>query len=136
MRSGSQHHADYCREQFRRGSEALTILLAVDDDDAPVGKVHLDFEAREHENAALLLAAAVIPALQGRGVGTQLIAAAEHLGCVRGLETVVLGVEDSNPRARRLYERLGYVVVGADDFVYVGAPVPNPAVWMRKELRC
>jgi ribosomal protein S18 acetylase RimI-like enzyme len=32
----------------------------------------------------------------------------------RGLHRVELGVEESNPRARALYERLGYVAFGSE----------------------
>jgi ribosomal protein S18 acetylase RimI-like enzyme len=132
---GSSHHLRYCRDEFARG-DGLTILLAVDGDDRPVGKVHLDFATRAAERAAVLVAASVTPPLQGRGIGTELMRAAEDLVCDRGFGTILLGVEDSNPRARRLYERLGYEAVATDNFVYLGAPVPNPGVWMRKELEC
>ena len=114
----------------------MTILVAVDEDDVPTGKLHLDFETRRRQGDAVLVAAAVRPELQGRGIGTALMAAAEELTCTRGLRAVVLGVEDSNPRARRLYERLGYEAVAKGNFRYLGAPVPNPGVWMRKELDC
>jgi RimJ/RimL family protein N-acetyltransferase len=60
----------------------------------------------------------------------------EEFGRSRGFRAIVLGVEDSNPQARRLYDRLGYEAFAADDFKYLGAPVPNPGVWMRKELAC
>ena len=133
---GSEHHVQYCREQFGRGSRALAILVAVDEDDVAVGKLHLDFESRGAGEAAVLVAAAVRTELQGRGIGTALMGAAKELVCGRGLGRIVLGVEDSNPRARRLYERLGYEAFATDDFKYVGAPVPNPGVWMRKELEC
>ena len=133
---GSEHHVEYCREQFGRGSRALTILVAVDEDDVPVGKVHLDFESRGAGDAAVLLAAAVKPGLRSRGIGTALMRAAEDFVCHRGYGGIVLGVENLNPRARRLYERLGYEPFATDDFKYVGAPVPNPGVWMRKELEC
>jgi ribosomal protein S18 acetylase RimI-like enzyme len=133
---GSPQHIEYCREQYARGENALTILVAVDEDEVPVGKLHLDFETRARKGDAVLVAAAVRPELQGRGIGTALMAAAEELTCTRGLGAIVLGVEDWNPRARRLYERLGYEVVATDDFKYLGAPVPNPGVWMRKELAC
>jgi ribosomal protein S18 acetylase RimI-like enzyme len=133
---GAAVHVDYCRDQFRRGREAVTILVAVDDDDLPVGKLHLDFVTRAAHREAVLVAAAVKPELQSRGIGTALMGAAEDLVCERGFYGIVLGVEDFNPRARRLYERLGYVAFASDDFKYIGAPVPNPGVWMRKELEC
>ena len=133
---GSRHHLQYCRAEFSRGAEALTILVAVDSDDRPIGKVHLDFEAKARERAAVLIAASVRPSLQGHGIGTELMREAETFTCSRGFTAIVLGVEDANPRARRLYERLGYEAFATDNFVYLGAPVPNPGVWMRKALRC
>jgi ribosomal protein S18 acetylase RimI-like enzyme len=133
---GAPTHVDYCRQQFRRGPAAVTILVAVDEEDRPVGKLHLDFETRASRRQALLVAAAVKPELQSRGIGTALMGAAEQLVCDRGFRGIVLGVEDFNPRARRLYERLGYEAFATDDFKYVGAPAPNPGVWMRKELEC
>jgi ribosomal protein S18 acetylase RimI-like enzyme len=131
---GSPQHLVYCRDEFARGREALAILVAVDSDDEPVGKVHLDFEARSKEGAAVLVAAAVTPSFRGRGIGTELMREAEAYVGGRGIRAIELGVEDSNPGARRPYERLGYEVFATDNFVYLGAPIPNPGVWMRKEL--
>jgi ribosomal protein S18 acetylase RimI-like enzyme len=133
---GGTHHAEYCREQFARGSRALTILVATDDGGTPVGKVHLDFEERAGEGAAVLVAAAVAVGQRSRGIGTELMLRAEELTLERGFRAIVLGVEDFNPGARRLYERLGYAAFAEHDFRYTGAPVPNPGVWMRKELPC
>jgi ribosomal protein S18 acetylase RimI-like enzyme len=50
--------------------------------------------------------------LQGLGIATLLIGAAEQRIRARGMTFAALGVEDGNPRARRLYERLGYRVFG------------------------
>jgi ribosomal protein S18 acetylase RimI-like enzyme len=47
--------------------------------------------------------------LQSCGIGTFLVEAAELRIRNRGLRHAELGVEESNPRARALYERLGYV---------------------------
>ncbi len=133
---GAPVHVGYCREQFDRGPDAVAILVAVDGDDLPIGKLHLDFVTRASRREAVLIAAAVKRELQSRGIGTALMGAAEELVCERGFHGIVLGVEDSNSRARRLYERLGYAAFASDEFKYVGAPVPNPGVWMRKELEC
>jgi ribosomal protein S18 acetylase RimI-like enzyme len=57
---------------------------------------------------------AVYPALQSCGIGTLLIQAAEQRIRSRGLLRAELKVEESNPRARALYERLGYVAYGRE----------------------
>jgi ribosomal protein S18 acetylase RimI-like enzyme len=46
---------------------------------------------------------------RGRGIGTLLLDAAADLARARGDHAVRLSVVDSNPRARALYERLGFV---------------------------
>jgi ribosomal protein S18 acetylase RimI-like enzyme len=56
----------------------------------------------------------LMPRVQGRGIGTAIIeglkAEAQMVGaCLH------IGVEKDNPRARRLYERLGCVQVAEDD---------------------
>lgn len=58
---------------------------------------------------------AVHPELQGLGLGTRLIAGLEAVAVRRGLDSTWLGVELRNPRARTLYERLGYLTFGEED---------------------
>jgi ribosomal protein S18 acetylase RimI-like enzyme len=108
------------------------ILVAVSEDEVPVGKVHVHLDHRD--GTVWLEAAAVARPWQNCGIGTSLVHAVEALAAGRGYGAVELGVEDSNPGARRLYERLGYRSIARNDFQYVGAPVPNPGVTMRKEL--
>ena len=57
---------------------------------------------------------AVHGALQSCGIGTILIQTAEQRIRARGLRRAELGVEECNPRARALYERLGYVAYGRE----------------------
>jgi len=54
----------------------------------------------------------VAKALRSQGIGTQLLAAAETLVADRGYTRIGLGVDVRNPRARALYERLGYLDAG------------------------
>ena len=122
-------HVQYCRAEFARSS--VTILVAISDD-LPIGKVHIHWE--HTDGAVWLEAAAVAKPMRSQGIGTSLVQAAEALAAEHGFRVVDLGVEDSNPGARRLYERLGYRSVARHDFQYAGAPVPNPGVVMRKEL--
>jgi ribosomal protein S18 acetylase RimI-like enzyme len=131
-RFGGERHVEFCRESFARPD--VLILVAVDDDDVPIGKLHVDLGAKADERVAVIVAACVTPELRSRGVGTKLIRKAEGLAGRHGFPVVEIGVTDSNPDARRLYDRLGYAVVSQSDFRYEGGPVPNPGVWMRREI--
>ncbi len=51
---------------------------------------------------------------RGRGVGTALLSAIKHEAHARGLSCVRLDVIDTNPRARALYEREGFVASGTE----------------------
>jgi ribosomal protein S18 acetylase RimI-like enzyme len=59
---------------------------------------------------------AVLPNFQGQGVGSQLLAFVEDKAKTTGLGTSSLCVDIENERARRLYERLGYQVIGTIEF--------------------
>jgi ribosomal protein S18 acetylase RimI-like enzyme len=63
--------------------------------------------------AGTLYQLAVHGAVQSCGIGTLLIGAAEQRIRARGLHRAELAVEHNNPRARALYERLGYVAYGS-----------------------
>ena len=51
----------------------------------------------------------VSPEARGKGVGSRLLAEVLALAAAEGYRTVRLDVVDTNPAARRLYERLGFV---------------------------
>jgi GNAT superfamily N-acetyltransferase len=93
--------------RFADWRDDSTYLVAWDGEE-PVGHAHIAWFGTELG----------IPELQdffvpeshrGRGIGTVLARAAETLVASRGHERASLGVSASNPAARRLYERLGYV---------------------------
>jgi GNAT superfamily N-acetyltransferase len=48
------------------------------------------------------------PEYRSRGVGTAMLRVCEDDACARGVQKIGLGVALTNPRARALYERLGY----------------------------
>jgi ribosomal protein S18 acetylase RimI-like enzyme len=50
----------------------------------------------------------VDPRFQGRGLGSRLIAVIEDAARERGFTRITIGVDATNDRARRLYERKGY----------------------------
>lgn len=82
-----------------------------------------------------LLAIAVEPAAQSRGVGSRLLAYAIDLATVAGERMTVpelrLTVADSNAGAQRLFARNGFVVMNERHGAYDGGQV---AVRMRRRL--
>jgi len=67
---------------------------------------------REAENDELYIAnLGIIPSMQGRSLGSQLLAYAEKLAREYNLKKCSLIVGWHNTNARRLYERIGYQIV-------------------------
>jgi isopentenyl-diphosphate delta-isomerase len=74
--------------------------------DERVGRLRLVRTEEQTELAGIQLR----PDAQGRGLGTALVRSLQEEG-----RPVTLGVERDNPRARALYARLGFALVGQDD---------------------
>lgn len=96
----------------------------------PSREVYLAFEGDEFRGFIVLLMhgafvgyiqiVAVMPEARGRGVGTELIRFAEER-IFSTFPNVFLCVSSFNPRARALYERLGYQLIGElRDFLISG----------------
>jgi ribosomal protein S18 acetylase RimI-like enzyme len=106
--AGGVPHVASIRDQLvRMAVDDVDYLVVRAPDGTPVAKAGIDYAALEE--AGVIWQVAVHDRLQRRGLGTRLIAASERLIRARGLPTAALSVELDNPRARALYERLGYV---------------------------
>lgn len=90
----------------RRAREEVDYLATRAPTGEPIAKGGVD-HADPH-GPGKLWQLATHPALRSLGIGTALIAALEQRVRQRGLTSAWLGVETDNPRARALYERLGY----------------------------
>lgn len=109
--SGSAAHLVQVGRELKRAEAGEVAYLAVcTPADVPVAIGGIDFQVTP--GAGTLWQLGVLPALQSCGLGTVLIRAAEDRIRSRGLWRAELAVEESNPRARALYERLGYLVHG------------------------
>jgi ribosomal protein S18 acetylase RimI-like enzyme len=111
--SGSATHIRSVAEALERVSSGEVEYLVVRaPSGAPVAKGGIDYV--KVAEAGTLWQLATHPRLQGLGLGTLLIGGAEDRIRARGFRWVSLGVEDHNPRARALYERLGYRACGRE----------------------
>ena len=106
-------------EEWRARQARAEVYIAVAElHGVPVGRVGLDFILHAEDGAAFraafLFSAHVEPDFQSRGVGTALFLHLEQIALGRGYNVIQLDVGKENPRARSLYERLGYKVCGEE----------------------
>jgi ribosomal protein S18 acetylase RimI-like enzyme len=106
----------------------------------PVGLGGVDY--MRSPGAGTLWQLTVHPALQSLGIGTLLIDAAEHRIRARGLDRAELAVEERNPRAQALYERLDYVAYAREPEAWTDQTADGRFVryetmcaFLRKDLR-
>lgn len=109
--AGSTTHLAYVSEALSRAARGRVDYLAVcPPSDMPVAIGGVDFEV--NPDAGTLRQLVVHPALRSCGLGTILVGACEAAIKRRGLVRAELSVDEDNPCARRLYQRLGYVECG------------------------
>ena len=111
----------FCRQQFRlqrahyetHFPDAVHEILEVEG--VPAGRLWVDWRDAE----ARLLDVALRATHRGQGLGTAVLRQLMDAAAERGL-AVTLNVEHNNPRAKRLYARLGFRVlrdIGTHDFM-------------------
>jgi ribosomal protein S18 acetylase RimI-like enzyme len=107
-------HRYLIAEAFERQESGQVVMLVADIDGFPAGQAWIDVSRKRLYDIGEIWALRVHPLLRGRGIGTQLLLVAERI--IREHELVIaeLGVEVQNTEARRLYDRLGYEVVGSE----------------------
>lgn len=101
------HLSDMALQLQRVPADEVDYVVACPPSRLPIAKCGIDYVPVP--GTGTIWQVAVHPALQSLGIGTALMAYAEQRIRARGLTTARLGVETVNPRARRLYESLGYV---------------------------
>lgn len=109
--AGTRRHLQAVAEVVARVASGETEYLAVRaPDGTPIAIGGIEYT--EAPGVGTIYQLSTHPELQGLGLGTALISAAEERISRRGLSVARVGVEDDNPRARVLYERLGYRAFG------------------------
>lgn len=99
-------------ERLKSRPPARTTFLIAEVSGAVAGAGALTVPAEARRDHTGTIGMHVATAAQGQGVGTRLMAALLEDADRRGLSRVELSVYADNERARRLYERAGFVVEG------------------------
>lgn len=120
------------RYEMQRRGEATYLIAWLGDD--PIGHALVRWSVTVDEPVASVLRDCpniedllVRADLRSAGAGTRLLAEAERLARGRGFARIGLAVATDNPRARRLYERLGYAPAGFPAYdILCGAGADGP----------
>lgn len=101
IRSSRQFFIDFLKSV---GGDLRSVLVALDDDEM-VGYVNPVVDGDE----AWIGGIGVLPSHRGRGVGTRMMLEVEQECVGKGVREISLEVIEGNDRAKRLYDRLGYI---------------------------
>lgn len=109
---------------FRQGRGSITLFTAWLDDVA-VGHAMVAWAPRgdpyiEWVGCPWIYDVLTHPNYRSQGIGTAMLHLCEHAARARGAAAIGLGVATTNPRARALYERLGYRDPGVGPHVTAG----------------
>ena len=137
LRSRFVHHVEVERELIARSTAQGNLFLVATLRGRLVGWVTLFRRPQEFRRHAAEVGIGVLQAFRGIGIGAALMRSAiDWASGPTGLERLELNVRASNPRAQRLYERLGFVVEGRrakavkdhrnryDDLILMGYRLP------------
>ncbi len=114
------HFRALFRRTYQEQLQHRRLMLVADFNNFPIGHIFIQLSGGEQRIAdgrkrAYLYSLRVMEMFQGQGIGTNLIHESEILARQEGFSAVTIAAAKDNPRARRLYERLGYRVFGEDE---------------------
>lgn len=99
-------------------------IFVAEDENRIVGFVAAGPPDAEDETRRELYAIYVVPDMWGTDAGRELMRAALQAMRDRGESEAILWVLTDNPRARRFYEREGWIEDGAGETEYLGVTAP------------
>jgi ribosomal protein S18 acetylase RimI-like enzyme len=99
-------------------------IFVAEEESCIVGFVATGPPDAEDETRRELYAIYVLPHMWGSAAASELMRAALQAARGRGEPSMVLWVLDDNPRARRFYEREGWIAEGPGETEYLGVTAP------------
>jgi ribosomal protein S18 acetylase RimI-like enzyme len=105
-------HREIILDAYIRQQQRANMMLVAETDGQIVGQVWIDLTKLASRGTGFLWALRVHPSARSRGIGTELIGAAEAWLAAHAFESGAVGVEKENARGMRLGRRLGYEVAG------------------------
>lgn len=109
------HFRTVYQRTFQEQSLGGRWMLVADLNGFPVGQLFVVPELSYYPDTGYFYSFRIMDHLQGLGIGTRLLRYAESLLWAEGICGVIISAVKTNPRARELYERLGYHIIREDE---------------------
>lgn len=95
------------------------LVLVADLNGFPIGQLFIQYETHNHRiadgyNRAYFYSFRVFQLFRGQGIGTSMLTYAQQLIYNMRYRYATIAVAKDNPDALRLYQRLGYKIIGED----------------------
>jgi GNAT superfamily N-acetyltransferase len=92
-------------------NDHAAVLVATDTADRPIGWLHVEIKRTlVAPRSAQVMGLVVDDAARSRGIGRDLLRAAEAWAAARGCHRMVVGTRVTRERAHRFYQREGYAL--------------------------
>ena len=109
--------SDYYKAKWQQKLDGkLDIYVAVIND-FPIAYIWLDWTKLADKNIGEISSFEVLHVFRGQGIGTTMIREMENILREKGLKISQNGFDKSNIRAGKLYEKLGYKIVGESSYL-------------------
>jgi GNAT superfamily N-acetyltransferase len=113
------HYRHVFRRTFTDQQLGRRLMLLAVRNDFPIGQIFILPKSTRHtapdgSTPAYFYALRVMETFRGLGIGTRLIQEAESIVHGQGARWARIAVAKDNPKARTLYERLGYAIYAED----------------------
>ena len=114
------HFRTVFRNTYSDQQQGRRLMLLADYNNYPIGQIFILIKEQmsglgSRRRQGYLYSLRVMDAFQNLGIGTRLIIQAEKLMREQNLAVSTIAVAKDNPRALRLYQRLGYYIYAEDE---------------------
>lgn len=107
------HFRTVFRRTYRDQVRGRRLMLIAECNNFPIGQIFMQ-TGHENRQRTYFYSLRVMDMFRGQGIGTRLLEEAESIAMTYGYPIATIAAAKDNPRARRLYERQGYQVIGED----------------------
>jgi len=107
------HFRNVFRRTYREQLQGRRLMIVADCGGFPIGQIFMQ-TGGESRRKTYFYSLRVMDMFRGHGIGSRLLEEAESIAATYGYTSASIAAAKDNPRARKLYERHGFLLIGED----------------------